>query len=454
MTNPLIELAREAARWQRGPLPQPIEWAARRALLDWFATTLPGCVLPPATALLGALADERPAGGAICYVDGRSSSPRHAALLNATASHTVEFDDIFRDGGYHPGSSTVAAALALAQHRGLPAQQLHRAVVAGYEVGCRISLAIQPSHYAFWHTTATVGTIGAAVAGAVLLGCDATGIGHAIALASSFAGGHQQNLQGEGMAKALHPGHAADAGLLAAYAAAGGVTGSVDSLHAAKGFAAATSASPGDWAIALEGLGEWTPLTRMTVKAHGCCGHIFPALDGLRAMREATPFALEQVAAIHVDGYGATRSMCDRPAALSPQDARFSIQYCLAAQMVLGAVRLDAFTSQALADTRIRALMPKITVAEDAELAAAYPRKRQARLTVTLADGRRLEHFQAVRKGDPEAPLSDAELVTKFEELAGSVADPADVKALRAEILESDRLPGPIPLRSPCPESV
>ncbi|WP_186418202.1 MmgE/PrpD family protein [Bosea sp. CS1GBMeth4] len=446
MSNPLVELAQAAARWQSETLPEPIQWAARRAVLDWFATMLPGCPLPPATMLVRALAEERPAGGAVCYVDGGSSSPRHAALLNAVASHIVEFDDIFRDGGYHPGSATVAAALALAQHRGLSAQALHRAIVAGYEVGCRISLAIQPSHYAFWHTTATVGAIGAAVAGAVLLGCDAAGIGHAIALASSFAGGHQQNLQGEGMAKALHPGHAADAGLLAAYAAAAGVTGSPESLHAAKGFAAATSASPGDWSAALDGLGEWTPITRMTVKAHGCCGHIFPALDGLKAMREATPFGPEQIASIHVDGYGATRAMCDRPQAVSAQDARFSIQYCLAAQLVLGGVRLDAFRPEALADPRIRALMPKISVAEDAELAAAYPRRRQARLTVTLADGTRLEHYQGVRKGDPEAPLSDAELIAKFEELAGSVAGPADIAALRKTILESDRLPGRLPL--------
>lgn len=454
MSNPLIALAQAAARWQNEALPEPVEWAARRAVLDWFATMLPGCPLPPATLLVRGLAEERPAGGAICYVDGGASSPRYAALLNAVASHIVEFDDIFRDGGYHPGSATVAAALALAQHRELSAQALHRAIVAGYEVGCRISLAIQPSHYAFWHTTATVGTIGAAVAGAALLGCDAVGIGHAIALASSFAGGHQQNLQGEGMAKALHPGHAADAGLLAAYAAAAGVTGSLESLHAAKGFAAATSTSPGDWSTALDGLGEWTPITRMTVKAHGCCGHIFPALDGLKAMREATPFGPEQIASIHVDGYGATRTMCDRPQAVSAQDARFSIQYCLAAQLVLGGVRLDAFRPETLVDPRIRALMPKVSVAEDPGLAAAYPRRRQARLTVTLADGRRLQHHQAVRKGDPEAPLSDAELVAKFEETAGSVVDPADVEALRAVILESDRLPGLVPLRAVLPESV
>ena len=163
MTNPTQALADLAASWRHRDLGESVTWAARRVLLDWFATTLPGCALPPATLLAKALADDRGSGRAICYVDGQPASVRHAALLNACASHTVEFDDIFKDGGYHPGSPTVSAALAVAQDRGASLEQLHRAIIAGYEVGCRVSLAIQPSHYRFWHTTSTVGTLGAAV---------------------------------------------------------------------------------------------------------------------------------------------------------------------------------------------------------------------------------------------------------------------------------------------------
>ncbi|WP_354122607.1 MmgE/PrpD family protein [Bradyrhizobium sp. LA6.7] len=438
----MITLAETAAGWRKRDLSPDVEWAARRAVLDWFATTFPGCSELPAKLVLGALAEEKTSGLAICYVDGSKRSPRQAAMVNAIASHTVEYDDIFRDGGYHPGSSTVAAALALAQHHRLSAAEFHRAIVAGYEVGCRISLAIQPSHYAFWHTTSTVGTIGSAVAGAVLLGCDTEGIANAIALASSFAGGHQQNLLDEGMAKAMHPGHATEAGILAAACAKRGVTGSMASLHGPKGFAAATSASAGDWAKALDGIGDWTPIARMTVKAHGCCGHIFPAIDGLKAIQDANSFAPEDVAAIHVDGYSATYQMCNRPEAATAQDARFSLQYCLAAQLVLGAVRLEAFQQDALIDSRIRLLMPRITVSESADLAAAYPSRRMARLEVTLRDGREISHFQKTRKGDPEDPLTDAELTDKFAELAGTVLDADSIQNLMQAILHSDYLPG------------
>ncbi len=442
MTNPTQALADLAANWRHRELGESVTWATRRVILDWFATTLPGCVLPPATLLAKALADDRGSGRAICYVDGQPASARHAALLNACASHTVEFDDIFKDGGYHPGSPTVSAALAVAQDRGASLEQLHRAIIAGYEVGCRVSLAIQPSHYRYWHTTSTVGTLGAAVATAMLLGADAERVAHAIALASSFAGGHQQNLQGEGMAKALHPGHAADAGILAGMAAAHGVTASLDSLHGDKGFAAATSASTGDWATALEGLGTWTPIMRMTVKNHGCCGHIFPALDGLRLLQAREDFAAKDIDSIHVAGYGATYQMCDRANPRSAQEARFSLQYCIAAQSVLGAVRLAAFAPEALAHPAIRALMARVSVSEDAELAAAYPKRRMARLLVSLKDGRQLEHFQGTRKGDPEDPLSDGELVAKFDELAGSVLCQQQLCTLRDTILYGNQLPG------------
>jgi 2-methylcitrate dehydratase PrpD len=444
MNNPLKLLAERAEGWKHEHLSREIEWAARRALLDWFATTLPGTDLAPATLLAAATSNETGRGESICYVDGLKSTARRAALINAVASHTVEFDDIYKDGGYHPGSPTISAALALAQEIGAPLEELHRSIIGGYEVGCRIALAIQPSHYRYWHTTSTVGTIGAAVAGAMLLGCDARKIGHAIALASSFAGGHQQNLQGEGMAKAMHPGHAADAGLLAAQSAKAGVTGSCGSLNAENGFAAATSESSGNWKAALEGLGVWTPITRMTVKAHGCCGHIFPALDGLAFLQSQEGFSSSDIERIEIAGYAATFQMCNRMQPQSAQEARFSLQYCLAAQTVLGKVRLAAFDLQNLQNLEIRQLMQRITVAEDPELVAAYPGRRMAKVRIVLHDEKDLFHLQRSRKGDPENPMSDAELISKYVELSGEVLDPEEITSLQDLILNGSTLPSVI----------
>ena len=440
--NPLIELARAAEGWRHRDLPSEVLHDTRRAILDWFAALLPGCAEGPAVPLAQALAADRGEGRAVSYVDARLGSARHAALLNGTASHTVEFDDIYRDGGYHPGSPTISAALAVAQAEGTSAEGFHRAVIGGYEVGCRIAMALQPSHYRDWHITATVGTMAAAVSTAMLKGCDATGIGHAIAIASSFAGGHQENLQGQGQTKPLHCGHAAEAGVLAGLAAAAGVTGSPDSLHAPHGYAAASSDGTGDWDRALAGLGDWTPISRMTYKNHGCCGHIFPTLDGLRALQAKHPFGPADIARIEVAGYGPTKAICDRMKVETPQDARFSLQYCVAALLHLGGVRLAAFAPETLARADLRAFMPRVGVTVDTEIAAAYPGRRQARLSVTLTDGCVLERVQPTRKGDPDDPLSDAELFEKFDELTAGVLPREAAERLKGLVMSSDDLPG------------
>lgn len=446
MDNPLLALAGHAATWRERPLPAEVEHHARRALLDWFAALLAGCRRPPATLLAAALEGERGAGRAVCYVDGARGGLRHAALLNATASHVVEFDDIYRDAGYHPGSPTIAAALAAAQAHEATLSELLRAIVAGYEVSCRVGVAVQPSHYRYWHTTGTVGTLGAAAATALLLGCDATRMAHAIATAATFAGGLQQAFRGEGMSKPLHPGHAAEAGALAAMGAAAGVTGALDVLHGEAGFAAATSEDTGKWDKALAGLGERFAITEMTFKNHGCCGHIFPALDAVRELRAEHGFGPADVASIHVAGYRATKDVCDRPHATTEQEARFSIQYCVAAMLVLGGVRLAAFAPASLANPAIRALMPGISVSLDPALADAYPARRAANVTIALRDGRRLFRHQPTRKGDPDAPLSDAELSEKFQELAGPVIGAAAAAELLERLWHGQALPGEVAL--------
>ncbi|MBL6455314.1 MmgE/PrpD family protein [Belnapia sp. T6] len=446
MENPLLVLADHAASWRDRPLPPEVAHHARRALIDWFAALLPGCSRPPATLLAAALAPERGPGRSICYVDGKAGPLRHAALLNATASHTVEFDDIFRDAGYHPGCPTIAPALAAVQQQGAGMETLLRAITAGYEISCRIGMAVQPSHYKNWHTTGTVGTFGAATATALVLGCDAERTAHAIATAATFAGGLQQAFLSDGMSKPLHPGHAADAGALAAIGAAAGVTGALDVLHGPKGFAAATSEDTGKWTAALADLGQRICITEMTFKNHGCCGHIFAALDAVDDLQREHGFGAGDVAAIHVGGYGPTKTVCDRPEARTEQECRFSTQYCMGALLVLGGVRLAAFAPENLSNPAIRAIMPRVTVELDPELANAYPGQRAARVRVTLRDGRVLDRFQPTRKGDPDAPLSDADLSAKFSELVAPVLGAGPASALLEALWHGDAVPGALPI--------
>ena len=263
-------------------------------MIDWHAALYPGAVVPPATLLEKALAEELDRGAARLAL-GRKATPRVAALINAAAAHTAEVDDIFRDGIYHPGAPTIAAAHALAADR----KGFLRAVVVGYEISTRIGAAMGRAHYRYWHNTGTIGCFGAAAAAAEALGLDTRGFSHALATAATFSAGLQQAFRMDSMSKPLHAGHAAEAGLTAALAAREGVTGSLDVMEGEAGYGRAMGDNP-DWARALATLGSDFHITRMTFKNHACCGHTFAAIDGALALQKKMAVKASEIVFIAV----------------------------------------------------------------------------------------------------------------------------------------------------------
>ncbi len=417
----LQRLAAFAAAEQAKDYPPALMHHAKRALVDWFAALLPGAVHPQTHRLADALRDELGSGRSYVYGVGCRAPLRTAALINAAASHIVEFDDIYRDALYHPGCPTIGAALAAAQAHGARPEPLLRAIIVGYEVSARIGVAVQPSHYRFWHTTGTVGTFGAAAAVAAILGLDAERTMHALANAGTMAAGLQQAFRSDSMAKPLHAGHAAEAGALAALGARQGLTGARDLLEGPAGFGAAMSQAP-DWDRATADLGRRYAVAEMTFKNHGCCGHIFAAIDAALELRRRMRLEPERIAKVEIGTYrvaldvtGAVR----HPA--SPFEGRFSMAFAVASALVHGSVRLEAFTPARLADPRINALADKVQLRVDPRCEEGFPRRRAAVVAIETADGSRQEHFQPTRKGDPDAPLSDAELTEKLLELGGPV---------------------------------
>ncbi len=409
-------------------------------MIDWYASLLPGSRVPPAVLLEQALADELDRGRAR-LASGRRATLRAAALINGAASHSVEFDDVYRDASYHPGSPVISAALAVAQAQGATGEQFLRGVIVGYEVSTRIGEAVMPSHYRFWHITGTVGCLGAAAAAATVLGCNREQFMHALGNAGTFASGLQQAFRSQAMAKPLHCGHAAEAGALAAMAAAKGVTGVPDILEGEVGFGAAMSVNP-DWSKATRGLGTDYHITRVTFKNHGCCGHAFPSIDGVLHLKHAHGFTHRDIKGIRLATYQAGLDIIDNFKPEGAYQAKFSLPYVVAHALVHGSVRLNAFQPERLGDPEVRALMQKIELVADPELSKGFPRQRAARIEIETHDGRKFSHFQPTRKGDPEMPLSDEELNDKYLELATPVLGEAAARALLKDLWQLERLPG------------
>jgi len=422
------------------PLAPEVLHHAKRAVIDLHAAMISGAVLAPAILLEKALADELDRGEARLAL-GRKASVRAAALINGAAAHTTEVDDIYRDGIYHPGAPTIPAALALAQAHGASGAQFLRAVVVGYEISTRIGAAMGRAHYKYWHNTGTIGCFGACAAAAELLQLDPVRFAHALATVTTFSAGLQQAFRMDSMSKPLHAGRAAKAGLAAALAAREGVTGSLDVIEGEAGYGVAMSDVP-DWEKALATLGREFHITRMTVKNHTCCGHTFAAIDGALALQAKMGLAAKDIQRVKVGTYKAALDVAGHDEPRTAAEGRFSLKYVVATALTHGSVRFAAFEPDRLGNQATRDLMRRVEVAVDAQLDAAFPAQRAARVAIEALDGRREEFLQPTRIGDPDAPLSDAQLDAKYLELAGPVLGEAQARELlsrlwRLEALES-----------------
>jgi 2-methylcitrate dehydratase PrpD len=436
----IVERFAEFAQTFRAqPIPAEVLHHAKRAVVDWYAALLPGAVVAPATLLEKALAQDLDRGGATLAL-GRKSTARTAALINATAAHTMEVDDIYRDAIYHPGAPTIAAALAAAQESGANGEAFLRGVIVGYEISTRIGAAMGRAHYRYWHNTGTIGSFGAAAAAGAIYGLDAKRFAHALATVTTFAAGLQQAFRMDSMSKPLHAGHAADAGMLAALAAREGVIGSLDVIEGEAGFGRAMSDGP-DWDQATATLGRDFHITRMTFKNHACCGHTFAAIDGALELQRSLGVKAADIARVTVGTYRPALEVAGYEHPATPAEARFSLKYVVATALTHGSVRLAAFEPARRDDPATRELMSRIELSVDAELDAAFPRQRAARVAIETTDGRRGEFLQPTRKGDPDMPLSDRELEEKFLELATPVQGEAAARALVARLWTLERSP-------------
>jgi 2-methylcitrate dehydratase PrpD len=430
-----------AVEFAQAPIPPHVTHHAKRALIDWTAALYPGAIVAPSTLMEQAFVDDLDRGNSTLAL-GRKATARVAALINGTAAHTVEVDDIFRDAIYHPGAPTIAAALAVAEDTGASGEAFLKAIIIGYEISCRIGQAMGKAHYAYWHNTGTIGTFGATAAAASLYGLDAARFAHALATCTTFAAGLQQAFRMDSMSKPLHAGRAAEAGIVAAQMARAGVTGALDVIEGDVGFGRALSADREhgpDWQRAVATLGQQFHVTEMTFKNHACCGHTFAAIDGALIAQKQLGVTADQIQSVRVETYRAALDVAGNPSPVTAAEARFSLPYVVATALVHGSVRLSAVTPERLACPITRALMRRLDLAVDPAMNAAFPGARAARVDIITRDGRRATHVQPTRKGDPDQPLTDAELEAKYVELVTPVLGAAKAARLLQTLWAIDR---------------
>ncbi len=413
--------------------------SAKRSVLDWFSAVIPGGVENPAIFIASALSEEVNCGSAHLFPTGIKATPRTAALINGTAAHTLEVDDIYREGVFHPGPPVIAASMAVSQSRELSGESLILAVIAGYEVSNRVAAVMQPSHYDFWHTTGTVGVIGASAATSCAIQLGVREATHALSSATTFAAGLRQAFRSDAMSKALHAGRAAESGVLCSLMSEKGVTGAERMFEGDCGFGAAMSHSV-DWETATKDLWHKFTIESMTQKNHFCCGHNFAAIDGVLGILKNERINPQDIKKICVGTYKKAIEVCDIIDPKSPFEAKFSLPYTVAVACFVGNVRQLAFSERWLKNSNVRSLANRVVLSINDEAEKAFPTRRAAHVEVHSKDGSIFECFMPTRVGDPETPLSDDDLEDKFVELVQPIIGSRKTRNLLGKIWDLDSI--------------
>jgi len=427
------ELSAFLAELRCDDIPADVMQAARALLLDWFGSVLAGRNARPVRVLETFARDQGPAHGlAECFTHRQSTSPYFAALINGASSHVVEQDDLHNASVLHPATVVFPALLAAAAEGRHTGHDLLVAAIAGYEAGIRIGEFLGRSHYRVFHTTATVGTLAAAVAVAKLRGYDQERILQTLGSAGTQAAGLWEFLREAADSKQLHTAKAAANGYLAAWLAGAGLTGARNILEGRQGLAAGMS-SDADAAALRDGLGRRWATAETSFKYFASCRHTHPAADALlKLLRDEAldPADLESVTThVHqgaIDVLGAV----DVPS--SVHQAKFSMGTVLGLVAWHGHAGLLEFDRHALSDPRVAALREKVEMVLDPEVDTAYPRRWIGRVTARDRRGVLYEARVDVPKGDPGNALTREELEAKVLHLAAYAdgASPAEVRGL------------------------
>jgi 2-methylcitrate dehydratase PrpD len=441
--NPTATLARFASMLSFDAIPVPVVRRAEDLLLDWFGSALAGKGARAVESIERCARQMGPGvGPSEVLISRRQTSPLFAAMVNAAASHFAEQDDVHNGSVFHPGAVVFPPALAVAQEKGCSGRELLTAAVAGYEVGIRVGEFLGRSHYKVFHTTGTAGTVAAAAAAGRVLGLSAEQMQHAFGSAGAQAAGLWEFLRDAADSKQLHTAKAASDGLLAAYLAQDGFTGSKRILEGPQGMAAGMS-TDADPARLTDRLGERWTLAETSFKYHASCRHTHPAADALLKLVAAHDLAPDRIARVTAHVHQAAIDVLGP--VVDPKtvhQAKFSMGTVLGVIATFRCAGLQEFERH-FRDPRVVVLRDRVRMVPDADVDSAYPQRWIGKVEVETTDGRTLSARVDEPKGDPGNTLTRAEVEEKAVRLAefSGAASAAEVRAAAGRIFALEAAP-------------
>jgi 2-methylcitrate dehydratase PrpD len=440
----LQKVSQFAAAVRDGKVEDGILQDARRRVTDIIGIALAATGVEPAQAV-GAVIESWGGEGQASVIGRSDRYPAaSAALVNGTLAHALDYDDTHLPSVLHPSAAVVPAALAVAEASGSSGRNLVAAVAAGDELAVRIGMAgydRELGNSIFFekglHATSIAGTLGGALAAAMLYGLEEEGIGHAVAISASMGAGLIEANRTGGTVKPVHCGWAAHAAITSAELARHGLTGPPTVFEGRFGFLQAYLGDEADVEALTRELGEEWELPRVFFKPYPANHFTHAGVDAAIRLREEGLDVGETeeielgVAAPSLRTIAQPEDEKARPK--TGYAAKFSGPFTVATALLGGGglgVSLDDFTDEAVKDRAKLALASRVRCIADEECDRIFPNQFPAVLRVRLKSGEEREARVPHNRGGPENPLSDEELGTKFRTNAGRVLPAGQVEEL------------------------
>ncbi|HEY6327784.1 MAG TPA: MmgE/PrpD family protein [Blastocatellia bacterium] len=431
------QLAARSSAISFAELPSDIVELARQCLLDWLGVTLAGASEPAVKILIDEIREQGGNPQASLIPDGVKVTTLQAGLVNGTASHALDYDDVNWSLEGHPSAAVIPGLLALAEYRKASGVEFITAFVAGYETACRIGRLVSPSHYKHgFHATATVGTFGAAAACARLLGLDAETTATALGIAGTQAAG-LKSMFGT-MCKPLHAGKAAQNGLFAASLAARAFESRMDVLECPQGFSA-TQSDDFNFDKALEDPASGYYLRANLFKYHAACYLTHSVVECCRRLRGQVKTGLDSIKEIRIHVDRTLDGVCNIPEPRTGNEAKFSLRLMAAFALAgIDTSSSESYTAQNCADQSLIALRDKVAV----EFESGWPATKAEVTLVTEGIGAPWKLHDSRDSGIPAEDLKAqrARLEAKFHSLVSPILGADNASRLSAAIGDLERM--------------
>jgi 2-methylcitrate dehydratase PrpD len=403
-TDELIAFVKNA---HHSRLPGDVISQAKRCVLDLLGAAIAGSQTRMAGASMRFAACQFAPGKATLIGSKVRLSEVGATWFNGIAASALDLDDGHRLAMGHPGAAVIPTALGIAETMGASGAEFLAAVVVGYEVAVRVSVARVPRYKADHYSTGIWGAPGSAAAAGKLLGFDERSYQDALGTAIAYGPFPPSGvfLHGGMVKEAI--GWAGVVGCSAAFLAREGFGGSDDVLDRSGRY---------DTAQLVEGLGREYAILKAYLKPYASCRWAHPAIDGVLELARDHGLQGGEIEEIHVEGFEEITRLCNY-APETTVAAQYSVPFSLALAMSYGRIGPGELTRANLRDAKLHRMAQRVRVSVDPELDSLFPEKTASRVTVHTLRGSFTTMVEYPR-GNPENPQSDAELAKKFLWLA------------------------------------